>query len=436
MKILILAGSGVGGTEKAAYMFGGELARRGHKVFAQGSQCQPRGSDFLNAGGEFISFSFTTEALTSLIRNHRFDVIHQHVSGYSDQSELYNALDQLGSYRPKLVETNVFGHLLDFHDHGHVDFRMFVSLTSGLQAFRRARIRGVRLDPQRHSVLSNPMEHEEFPLRDEKVEAFRKSLGVEKNECLAIRIGRPGHKWCLWECEAFAKARKQNPKLRLLLMEPDAPIANAIRDGKYGSGIIVKEATSDQDLLKIIYRAADLMLHSSNFGESFGYTLAEAMMARIPIITRATPWGDNAQTELVGHNVTGMVCCSVHGMSEALVELSMSEELREKMGSAAHEKIRNLTSLKQESDLLEDVLAYLGGVPQSNRMQTRFEKWKGYMEKGYEDSANRFFEKEKKLLGFWLGGKAYGAYRSLALVKRYMVLKKRGNPVSPPKLFG
>ncbi len=435
MNILIIVGDGIGGTEKAAFLFAGELARRGHRVIAQASEGTPRVCEFLEAGGQIESFANTAKSIESTIRKHAIQLVHQHVSGYGDHRELYAALDHLGDNRPKLLETNVFGLLLDFHDRGHVDFRMFISLTSGLQAFRRTRIKGIMPDPKHDSVLFYPFNPQDITDTDAPNQDSRQELGVENDECLVIRIGRPGHKWTHWECEAFAKARKYDSKLRMLLMEPDQPICEAISKGVYGEGIIVIKATSDQTYLRKVYCAADLMLHASGFGESFGYTVAEAMVSGLPVITRATPWGDNAQTELVKHNETGFVCGSVGGMAKALLELSSHKAMRVKMGQAGRNRILAMTSLTHETDVLEEILLSVMGGQTGPLMTERFKVWQEYSRWGYASASRKRYEVDHRLPLSLLAGRLYEIARCLKCLYRYFKLQSEGKSVAFPSVF-
>src|SRR5262249_51310547 len=187
-------------------------------------------------------------------------------------------------------------------------------------------------------------------------EQFRRDLGITTDEILAIQVGRAGHKWASWECEAYAIARKQAPGLRLFLMEPPAWLACKIEAGQFGNGIIVQKESSNFAWLEKLYASADLMIHSSDWGESFGYTIAEGMAAGLPVITRSTPWCDNAQVELVRNNVTGFVCWSVPEMARRLVELANSESQRSQMGAAASERIQRLANIDEEVNILEEII--------------------------------------------------------------------------------
>lgn len=310
---------------------------------------------------------------------------------------------------------------------------MFISLTSGLQAFQRTRIKGVIPDPKHDTVVFYPMDPRDIAANETTPQDFRDELGVRADECLVIRIGRPSHKWTYWECEAFAYVRKLDNKLKMLLMEPDEPIREKILSGAYGEGFIIKEATSDQAYLRSVYQAADLMLHASRFGESFGYTVAEAMVAELPVITRATPWGDNAQTELVKHNETGYLCGSVKGMSKALLDLSSEKERCKKMGQAGRSRILKMTSLDSETNLLEEILRHITGSPQGPLMRHRYKVWEQYFNRDYKVESIARFERDRGYYLDYLAGNVLDKVRSLNVFKRYLRLKKAGRPVAAPK---
>lgn len=434
MNILIIVGDGIGGTEKAAFLFASELARRGHRVIAQASEVTPRVCEFLKAGGQIESFPSTAKSIETTIKKYEIHVIHQHVSGYGDHRELYAALDHLGENRPKLIETNVFGELLDFHDRNHVDMRMFVSLTSGVQAFRRTRMISSPPDIQKQTVLYNPLSPDEGCEKIDR-DSFRDSLGVSPEDFVVVRVGRPGHKWTRWECQAHKLARRKNPNLRLILMEPTSAISLEINDGRYGDGIIVLPATSDFKFISGLYQSADLMLHASGFGESFGYTLAEAMIAGLPIITRATAWGDNAQTELVSHDTTGYVCGSVRGMAMGLLELSRNPTRCREMGIAARNRIDSIVSLEKETDLLEEVLSSVMSGQQGPLMNERFRVWQEYDRNGYSKASSKRYEADHRLLLSLISGTVYETFRCIRALKQYFNLRSKSPSLAFPKIL-
>lgn len=355
MRLAVWAGTGVGGTEKAATTYAAGLAQRGYEV----DYLAPNGprSDLLKkCGVRQIDVAPTSDSLRDYLKLVHPDIIHQHAPGYPVGNPLYSALREMGVNRPKLIETNVFGRLEDAESEGLVDFRLFITMASGAQAAFRAGLKPTPGFFECQTVVYYPVA--EPPAFDEGAcAALREELRIPADDVLAVRVGRPGGKWAAWECEAFRAARETVHGLRLFLMEPPHALRARIERGVYGEGIVIRPVTSDFDWLARLYAASDLMIHTSDHGESFGYTIAEGMAAGLPVITRSTPWADNAQVELVRNGESGFVCWSVPEMGRRLVDLAQDRELRENLGRAAKVRILGLAAENHELDVLEEVIA-------------------------------------------------------------------------------
>jgi glycosyltransferase involved in cell wall biosynthesis len=433
MKISIIAGNSMGGTEKAAYLFACELARRGHHVDALTQNNVYHVEMLQTAGVRIIELDFTLKSLVSYIEQNQPDIIHNHTSGYADHSLLYNAVRSFGENKPRIVETNVFGQLLDFSDQGDVHMRMFVSFTSGMQAFVRMRKQESEINQKKYSVLFNPLPQNAFNIDKVVGRKFRASIGVTYDEILVIRLGRPGPKWEPWECKAFQRARKKNPRLKLFLMEPKKSIIEDIRIGKYGDGIIVNKASADQGILNAVYSAGDLMLQASSFGESYGYTLAEAMAVGMPIITLATPWADCAQTELVIHGKTGYVCQTTKGLELALHELSESPDKMKIFGKAAIDHIRSKSSLDQETDLLEEIFHFVIADQIGKLMKRRHVSWNEFINTRNSEADIHSYESDNNLHFLIYKSSLYHFYKSAKHFLKYLIYKMKGYKVLPNK---
>jgi hypothetical protein len=136
-------------------------------------------------------------------------------------------------------------------------------------------------------------------------------------------------------------------------MEPPSELKQRIASGEFGDGIVVREVESSPTRMAAVVDACDLVFHAARFGESFGYSIAEGMAAGKPVITRTTPWGDNAQIELVEHGTTGFVCCSLEGLTQALRLLGTDPNLRTTMGDAGHRRILSLSDMSGECAILD-----------------------------------------------------------------------------------
>src|ERR1700677_4685050 len=162
-RIAVGAGTGIGGSEKAAVLFANELQDRGHTVSFLASP-GPRESELEVPR---IDPPGTARELATLLQRERIQVLHQHVPGYPVASPVYEALQLLGEKRPRLLETNVFGRLEDPAGEPWVDFRGFISRASAVQAFRRAG-RMLKLDAiAKMTVIGYPLAPDFVPAPSE-----------------------------------------------------------------------------------------------------------------------------------------------------------------------------------------------------------------------------------------------------------------------------
>jgi glycosyltransferase involved in cell wall biosynthesis len=410
MRIAVWAGSGIGGTEKAATLFAIGLAKRGYQVDFLGPE-GPRTSSFRENGITVHGVDHDETKLLHYMKTFRPNVVHQHVPGSPINNPIYKIWADLGSEKPHLIETNVFGKLEDPIGMQLVEHRTFISMASAVQAFQRAGKPITMEALQNHTPLYYPVETFPSPTVSNRTE-FRKTLGITDDEILAVRIGQPSKKWKLWECQAFAQAKKHVPRLRLMLLEPPLWIWNEIQSGKFGEGILLRKATQDFAWLKDLYASADFMVHASDFGESFGYTIAEAMVSALPVIVRTTPWGDNAQVELIENGKSGYVCAGVGEMSRRMVDLATNIELRKLMGAQARERIGHLADFSRETDVLEAILQKVCETNQSPILKKRSEELLSFAKKFNTLEWNTSETAIEHPIDY-LGARFYSSYRSL-----------------------
>jgi UDP-N-acetylglucosamine:LPS N-acetylglucosamine transferase len=369
MKILILASCGIGGTEKAATIYAVELKNRGHQVVFSGDR-GPRSAVLERDGIEILPKAISVEQMVNLLERVHADVIHQHVPGYRTDNHIYEALKRV-AWKPKLVQTNVFGWLADPQALDTVDYHLFISKASGAQAFRRA---GLKLDDAWLGKCSVVM----YPLPQENAfdpgfrSQFRNFHNISDSTLLAIRVGQPGlGKWTNWEAQASCKAADLGADVHLVLMQPSDELLPSLRPAINRGLVTILPATSDFDYLANLYSSADIMLHASSYGESFGYTIAEGMAAGLPVICRSTPWGDSAQVELVENGHTGWVCATVSEMGRRVADLAADRLQLAKMGAASKLRINAISNLASEIDLLEEVIFHVVHRTEARRIGLR-----------------------------------------------------------------
>jgi glycosyltransferase involved in cell wall biosynthesis len=109
------------------------------------------------------------------------------------------------------------------------------------------------------------------------------------------------------------------------------------------------------ELLKEYMQSLSVYIHGSQIGETFGLSIAEAMMSGLPIVTLSTPETDNAQTELVSDKVTGFVCKNLDEYCFSLLYVLRNKKLANIMGNRGRERARHLFAASKITRKLENV---------------------------------------------------------------------------------
>jgi glycosyltransferase involved in cell wall biosynthesis len=352
---VFLNGLGLGGTEKAACRWARGLKERGHEVVVLALQDGPRRAELDRHGLKVVVLPATAQAVVGALRNIVPDVIHTHAPGYPHPGDvLGEALAQL----PKIpaVQTNIFGRLDNPKEDSWIDFRLFISWTSCVQAARRS---GRPLNEtffHHCSVAVYPIDPV-GPVPAATVKAFRERNGVGPGEVLFGRLSRPEpNKWTDLALDAFRLALRRNRNIKLLLREPPPEIAARLRASSQADRFVILPATADDEELHLTLASLDVVLHTSSIGESFGYGIAEPMNLGKPVVTHSVPWGDQAQIELARHGECGFVASTPAAMARAMVELAGDAAERERMGRAAVQHVRTVASAESSVERLERVL--------------------------------------------------------------------------------
>ncbi|MCH7540771.1 MAG: glycosyltransferase family 4 protein [Proteobacteria bacterium] len=136
---------------------------------------------------------------------------------------------------------------------------------------------------------------------------LRQELGLPAEARIAIRVGRPDpRKWSDLLIIHGARLLADIPDLHLVFLSAPESRRRVISRLLGGRATFAPFVT-DRIKVERYLAAADVMLHYARYGESFGYALAEAQVMRLPVVVHSTPWGDNAQREVVRHGKTGFV---------------------------------------------------------------------------------------------------------------------------------
>jgi len=366
--LTVVAGMGVGGTERAAQnlslglkALGAEVAVLAH---AEGG---PREASYRKAGVTVFGPGQEDAAAAWCA-----DVVHIHRAGYSNPREtaLMRALKRPGV---PLVETNVFarfdagagGKLIDAH-----------CLLSGWCACKWRAWGGAAALGKTFHVLPNPVDADGISRVPEAARAaFREALGVPAGRFLFGRIGQPHPaKWSPRMLDAFAEVLRRGHDAGLLLVgAPDDLLAAVARLPRAVRARVVSlpQTASDRRLSQCL-TAMDGFLHLSRIGESFGMVLCEAMLCGVPVVTLSTPLKDNSQLEVVGHGVGGIVALTEAAVPEAMVALMQDAPLRARVRSSGEAWVRERFGRDRVSRRATQIYrGLLAGTPASDAVPDR-----------------------------------------------------------------
>ncbi len=358
MRVAVFLNSlGIGGMERAACRWALGLQQRGHSIHVLALRDGPRREELNRAGIGVEIVPAVAGKIAAALRMARTEVIHSHAPGHPHPGDVLGEALALLPNKIPVVQTNVFGRLENPRENAWTDFRLFISWTSGVQAARRS---FHKLDTsffKRASVAVYPLDAEEEPPSAE-IASFRHANGVGDDEVLVGRFSRPDpSKWSDLVVDAFRlAARRGTHKMKLLLREPPAEVADVLRQARDRDRFLILAATSNPAALRTTMASCDVVLHTSRIGESFGYGIAEPMGLGRPIIANSTPWQDQAQVELVRHGECGFLASTRTTMAAALQLLAGDAALRSRLGAQAKAHILQLADAGKSLDRLERCL--------------------------------------------------------------------------------
>ncbi len=289
------------------------------------------------------------------MKDKKIDILHQHRSGKRQPFAIEAAMK---AHIPVIVETNVFGHYDDSKTGRSVDMHLLISKTIALKHIQNANI-SIKDFLKKCKVLYYPVDigkFEKYKPSKKRIKMFKSKIGIEENTPLIGRIGRPDMaKWDKFSVDMMAHLIKKLPEVRYLIVGgiPE-PIKRKIKKLMLEKNFIDIGSQLEKNLIAAYY-SIDVLAHSSFIGESFGYTIAEAMAARKPVVVNSTPWADNAQIELVDNGVTGFIANTPKTYAQAVEFLLTNTEVARRMGEAGYEKTKRLFDANRIVRMLEGV---------------------------------------------------------------------------------
>lgn len=342
MKILTVVYSlAKGGTQRAAVNFAVAYDELGHDsrlLFTMESGCR---AEYLSCSGIMI-YDVSKEHDMEALRAWKPDVIHIH-----SHSLPFDCVSQLKhKLRPcEIWETNVFSWPSQWED--LIDKTFQLSEWCQYLYIKRG---GNRL---KSHVVPYPVNIRPFS-RDSSalIEDFRASLGFNNDSIILGRVGQAyDGKWSSHLISIFEEVSRTRQNAFLLLVDPPARIRERAAASPFSESIRIIGPIEDDSMLKTIYSSIDIFAHIAEQGESFGMVLAESLLCKTPVVTLATPWGDNSQAEVIGKGIGGFVAGTPNGFLRMTKLLFDNQHLRAELGARGRDYILNNFSSRRVAEI-------------------------------------------------------------------------------------
>jgi glycosyltransferase involved in cell wall biosynthesis len=265
--------------------------------------------------------------------------VHLHRTG-EEESFVLQAAREAGV--PVIVEHNIFGLVDRSQWRKLIDHHILISKWLALKYRKLAKLSADEFF-QKAKVLYNPLsltEFEQCQPSAQELKALRAELGIGENDPVIARIARPDiGKWSDLVIDAMPYLLKECPNIKFILMAAPETKRREIVERKMGKNIVFLEPRGGSKLIKIYY-LIDLLAHSSKIGETYGYTLAEAMACQKPVV-------DNGKT--------GFVANSSKSYAAAISYLLKNKTKAKEMGLAGYEKAKREYDAPGNTRILEKI---------------------------------------------------------------------------------
>lgn len=390
---------GIGGTEKALQIFAENLDKTIFNVYVCGvMQGGEREKLLRKKGFEVFIISNNWQRLIKLMKDKNIHIVHVHRAGHEEPFVIMAA--RIAKV-PGIIETNVFGCVDNSKSGKLLDHHLFVSKMCALRYQKWTKISTEEFFKS-SKVIYNPVNLDDFEknkISGTEIKKFKKSLGINKNTPIIGRIGRPDiKKWgdiCL---DMMWHLIKKFPSIKYIIVGAPNSKKEELQKQEILKNMVFLETLSLDKVIKF-YNLIDILAHSSKMGESFGYTIAEAMAAKKPVVVNSTPFADNAQIELVDNAITGFISNTPRDYAEAIGYLLKNENKAKEMGLAGYEKAKREYEAKKTTKILEKIYLNLlreKGIEVDDKLIKKYEKI-GYFPSKYDIGAfEREYEKRLK----------------------------------------
>lgn len=323
---------GFAGSEKTIYAFCNHIDRARFEISLcafEKDQRFEQDKTFRELGIE-VFFS-SKEGLRKDLNQLHADIFHIHRGGSSGIGIITAAKD---AGIPIVIEHNIFGRLDDSYENELIDCHIFVSYScaSRYQIWTRQPL----LSP-RYEVLYNPVEIDLYDRYGFDDRDFNKKV--------IGRIGRDDNtKWDFDFLEALPIIVKEFPDLEFHVIGITPQVYDKLRAVGCEQNLVLHPMTDNEQEIMSFLSNISVFTHFAMVGETFGLAVAEAMAAKLPVVTHYAyaPLGirDSAQTELVSHGYNGFVALSPQMYANGVITLLSSPEISKQYGLQGHMKAK------------------------------------------------------------------------------------------------
>ncbi len=347
----------LGGTERALQVLTKYLDKKLFNVYVAAHSSGGRAKMLEDLGFEVHLIAGDKKRLVDLMRAKNIHILHVHRAGVEEHLPI-EAAKEAGV--PILIETNVFGYVDKSETGKLIDRHLMVSNWCALRYWKWSEM---HKEEFRHKVrvLYNPVdmaELEDTELSNDKVARMRQELGIGSSDCVIGRIGRPAIS--LWGdlcMNMMPYLVREIPDIKYVMVGAPEIKRKEIQKRGLGKHFIFLETTYDQKKVLNFYNSIDILAYSPGLGESFGYTIAEAMACKKPVVVNSTPLKYNAQIELVDNGKTGFIANYPRDFAQAITFLLRNREKAKEMGIAGYKKVERNYEAAKVTRYLEDIYA-------------------------------------------------------------------------------
>jgi len=244
----------------------------------------------------------TAENLYGYMMNHDIDMIHLHRAGWAEDGVMKSIMQAFTEMEKPIYifETNVFGDG-DRGPYGKfINRHLFVSNYTK-EIYNRGTFSDLRTPQEKLQVLYNPID---LPDGEEKKRRrdFRAELDIPQDAFVCGRIGRSANYHGI-SMMALKKLWDEKRDVYFVAVLPDRAMIKELNKVTHDCVRIIDEPLIYQDQISLFYFGIDVLLHDRVDGETFGCSIAEAMVHGRPIVSHISKkYQGHLETMLMNSN--------------------------------------------------------------------------------------------------------------------------------------